>query len=115
MKQDLPTRRGVIVGAAAVAAAPIPQLLMAETPVVHEVEIRSFEYLPAVVQVRIGDTIRWTNKDIAPHTATADEFGWETETLERNDTASIEVVEAMELSYFCAFHPHMKGQIEIID
>lgn len=111
----LPTRRSVILGAVAVAAVPIPQILLAEPPVVHEIEIRSFQFDPKNVEVRIGDTIRWINKDLAPHTATADEFGWDTETLERNETASIEVTEGMETSYFCVFHPHMKGRIVIIE
>ncbi len=109
------TRRSVMVGAAAMAAAPISQPLQANTPQHHEVEIRSFVFNPAVIQARIGDTIRWTNKDIAPHTATADEYGWDTDILERNETAEVEVTAGMELSYFCVFHPHMKGKVEIVD
>lgn len=109
-----PTRRSVMTGAAATAAVPVPLSLMADTPEVHEVEIRSFEFDPAVLQVRVGDTIRWTNKDLAPHTATADEFGWDTGALERSKTGEVQVTENMETSYFCVFHPHMKGKIQII-
>ncbi len=41
--------------------------------------------------------MRWTNFDIAPHTASAE----------------ITVTDDMETTYFCVFHPHMKRTIEI--
>ena len=108
------SRRSVMVGAAALAAALIPVPLAADQPAVHEVEIKSFKFHPEVIRVRGGDSIRWTNKDVAPHTATADESGWDTGELARNETAEIQVTEGMETSYFCVFHPHMKGRIEIV-
>ncbi len=108
------TRRRVLMGAAATAALPFSPALMAATPKIREVAIKSFKFDPEILQVRVGDTIRWTNKDLAPHTATADEFGWDTGSLERDEAAEVEVTADMETSYFCVFHPHMKGSLEII-
>lgn len=85
----------------------------ADTPTVHEVRISSFAFDPKHLEVSVGDTIRWTNEDLAPHTATADAFGWDTELLARGDSAEITVQDGMETSYFCVFHPHMKGTIKI--
>jgi len=107
------SRRDVMVGAAAFAAVLAPVASAAEAKV-HEVEIKSFEFDPAHIQVRLGDTIRWTNRDLAPHTATADEFGWDTEELARGESGEIVVAMGMETSYFCVFHPHMTGTIEVI-
>ncbi|NRB05897.1 MAG: copper-binding protein [Rhodobacteraceae bacterium] len=101
-------------GAAAASVALVPSLSPANQPKVHDVEIRSFAFHPEVIRVHIGDTIRWTNRDIAPPTATADEFGWDTESLDKNEAGEIPVRAGMEVSYFCVFHPHMKGGIEII-
>jgi plastocyanin len=109
------TRRDIIAGAAAVAVAPIPQALRANAPVIHEVAIQSFQFDPAILRVRVGDTIRWTNHDLAPHTATADQLGWDTGTLERDETAAIKVTAGMEVPYFCIFHPHMKGRIALVE
>lgn len=108
------SRRTVMKGAAATSVALFPSLAMANQPEIHEVEISAFAFHPKVVRVRIGDTIRWTNRDLAPHTATADAFGWDTELLEQNETGDIRVTEGMETSYFCAFHPHMTGRIEVV-
>ena len=114
MTRRTPTRRGVLAGAAALAAVPGLPFAVADTPQTHEVEIRSFAFHPAVIRARVGDRIRWTNTDLAPHTATADDLGWDTGTLARNDAEDILVTEGMETTYFCVFHPHMKGRIDIV-
>ena len=112
--RGLLSRRDVVCGAVASAAVLTAMPLRSAEPVVHDVAIRSFKFEPAQLQVHIGDTIRWTNHDVAPHTATADEFGWDTEEIAKDASGEITVTEGMETSYFCAFHPHMKGSIEIL-
>jgi plastocyanin len=79
----------------------------------HHVEIRAFEFAPEHLTVKVGDTIVWTNFDIVPHTATADDLSWETETLEQSASARMTVVEGMTVDYFCAFHPHMRARLQI--
>ncbi len=107
------SRRDVMIGAAAFAAVLHPSASSAERRV-HEIDIKSFAFEPAHIGVRVGDTIRWTNRDLAPHTATADEFGWDTGELGRGESGEVVVTEGIETSYFCVFHPHMKGTIETI-
>lgn len=109
------SRRRVMVGAVASAAAlTLPRtLVLAAVPVVHEVKIKAFAFSSEILNVSVGDTIQWTNEDLAPHTATADEFGWDTGEIVNGASASIEVTEGMETTYFCSFHPHMKGTIVI--
>lgn len=107
------SRRSVIAGAA-VSAAALAMRSQASEPTTHEVKIRRFTFQPDHLQVRPGDRIIWTNLDIAPHTATADGKSWDTGELAQNDSAEIVVEDGMELSYFCVFHPHMKGTVEIV-
>ena len=103
-----------MVGAAVLAGAPI--IVVAEghagAAKHHDIVIKSFNFEPQHLLVNVGDTIRWTNEDLAPHTATAIDASWDTGEIVRGDTRSIVVVEGMETAYFCAFHPHMKGTIE---
>ena len=101
---------GAVAAAAALKATPGP----AATPKIHEVRITRFKFVPERVEVRVGDTIRWINDDLAPHTATADEYGWDTGEIAQNQSAEVEVTEDMETTYFCVFHPHMKGEIAIL-
>ena len=107
-----PNRRAILLGA--VAAAIAPRLARAHSGVVHEVKIERFRFVPDRLQVRIGDHIRWTNLDLAPHTATALEFEWDSAELARGDRFELEVTADIAPEYFCAYHPHMTGSIVVI-
>ena len=103
-------RRSILGGVAACAALPT---LAVET-VVHKIAIKRFEFDPKTVTVHVGDVIEWTNHDLAPHTASATEFGWDTGEISKGTAQQITVTEDMEQGYFCAYHPHMTGRIEIV-
>ena len=80
---------------------------------IHEVEIRDFEFSPKHLDVKTGDTVRFTNYDLAPHTATAVDDSWDTGDLALNQSVMIEVTENWQGEYYCAFHPVMTGIIEV--
>lgn len=82
-------------------------------PRVHVVHIRNFVFAPKAITVRPGDTIRWINDDIVPHTATADDASWDTGEIKPNGHAEIVVTDRMVSSYFCHFHPMMKGTLRL--
>lgn len=77
----------------------------------HEVSIEGFSFVPNMLEVKVGDTIVFTNKDGAPHTATADDGSFDTGRLKRNASAEVQITEAGEHSYFCAIHRSMTGVI----
>ncbi|MDA7966733.1 cupredoxin domain-containing protein [Ruegeria sp.] len=108
------SRRAVLGGALASASALSFSARADGTPVVHEVTIKRFTFEPAHLRVQAGDTIRWTNLDIAPHTASADDISWDTGELKQGESAEMVVNDGIILTYFCVFHPHMKGSIEIV-
>lgn len=85
------------------------------TGVTHQVEITRFKFKPDNLSVKPGDTIVWTNKDIAPHTATGNDESWDTGEIVRNGSKSILVVSGMQTGYFCRFHPNMKASLQIED
>lgn len=114
------SRRDVLVNTVAVisATAVLPLLSGSadatdNTPVTHQVEIRKFKFFPERVEAKPGDTINWTNLDIAPHTATANDKSWDTGTLKKGESKSLLVTKDMRPDYFCRFHPHMKAGIEL--
>ena len=39
-------------------------------PRVHTVQIKGMAFVPATLNVSVGDTIVWVNDDLVPHTAT---------------------------------------------
>ena len=79
----------------------------------HQVIIEQFEFVPATLTVKAGDTVEFVNRDIVPHTASETDFEWDTEELTKGKSARIEFSAAGTTDYFCAYHPHMKGRIVV--
>lgn len=108
------TRRAVVIGAVASATVPVSRLGAEHVhSAVHVVQIRQFKFEPEQVVVKVGDIILWTNHDLAPHSATADEHGWDTGEIIESDNREMVVTVEMDAAYHCAFHPHMKASILI--
>ena len=113
-------QRREVVGwaAAAIAAAILPFTIpvFAETnrkPVTHIVDITDFVFVPKSLEVRPGDRITWVNKDIVPHTATADDKSWDTGALKPNERKTITVTKKLLGGYFCRFHPSKIGRAHV--
>jgi plastocyanin len=107
-------RRDVLTGAAAFAVVlATARPGFSSTQTIHKIRIKEFAFDPETVSAKVGDIIRWTNGDLAPHTATAKEFGWDTDKIASGESTELIVTTDLERDYFCAFHPHMKGNIDI--
>src|SRR5829696_4585098 len=79
-----------------------------------KVEIVDFAYQPEPARVQTGGKVIWQNRDSAPHTATADDGGFDTGTLEEGKLKSESFKEAGTYTYFCEIHPTMHGTVEVI-
>ena len=104
------TRRAVVAGLAGGALLPVPAVHATEA---HEIAIRNFTFDPVVLSVRPGDSIRFVNHDLAPHTATAQDGSWDTGPLEQGQSAILTVSSDWSQYYFCAFHPAMTARLII--
>ena len=76
-----------------------------------QVAIDKMEFSPAQIDVKVGDTIEWVNKDILAHTATA-KGGWDV-VIPPKKSASMVVRAAGSVDYYCRFHPNMMGRITV--
>ena len=83
----------------------------ASQPQQHIIEIRAFSFQPSHTVVAPGDTIVWINRDIVPHTVTADGGSWKSRRLEEGDVWKMVVENDRGYTYHCAFHPQMKGAL----
>jgi plastocyanin len=79
----------------------------------ERVEIADFAFDPETVTVDAGTKLTWTNDDEAPHTATADDGSFDTGTLKLDDTGAVALDQAGTYTYYCRFHPFMKGTVEV--
>jgi plastocyanin len=78
------------------------------------VTIADYVYEPARTVVPVGTTVRFANRDAAPHTATSKRSGaFDTGTIRKGKAGEVVLEEPGTFAYYCAFHPFMKGTIEV--
>lgn len=75
--------------------------------------IKDFKFGPETLKVKVGDTIKVTNKDSATHTLTALDKSFDTKNLDEGASATITVSKAGTVEYQCNIHDYMKGTIEV--
>ena len=63
-------------------------------------------------ELRVGDTIVWVNRDLFRHTATATDRSFNVD-LPPGQSARTVMTRAGSVSFFCAYHPGMKGTLVI--
>ncbi len=77
-----------------------------------EVHIDNFVFAPAQLNVKVGTTVKWTNRDDIPHTVVcAGKF--RSKPMDTDGTFSFTFTDAGEYKYFCSLHPHMTGTVKV--
>ena len=76
------------------------------------VHIDNFVFEPAQLTVKVGTTVKWTNRDDIPHTVVA-AGKFRSKTLDTDDSFSFTFTAAGEYKYFCSLHPHMTGTVKV--
>lgn len=94
-----------LAGAAAFAGKPVPK------EYVITMQITGFE--PAALTVKPGDRITWINKDLFPHTATADDKAFDSKSVAPAGTWTYVASKAGAHTYICTFHPTMKATVTV--
>jgi plastocyanin len=80
---------------------------------VRPVDIVNFTFSPASVTITIGDTVTWTNKDAAAHSARVPGVGT-TRVLTQGQSASLMFNAAGSFPYDCGVHgPSMSGTVVV--
>jgi plastocyanin len=75
------------------------------------VAIKNFAFAPNALRVPVGATVRWTNQDAAPHTATATGSAFSSPQLSKGKGYAKRFTKAGRYTYLCALHPGMRGTV----
>jgi plastocyanin len=75
--------------------------------------IEGFAFRPGTITVNAGATVRWANRDPAPHTVTAANGTFTSKTLARGGVYARRFPKAGRYAYVCALHPGMKGAVVV--
>ncbi len=78
------------------------------------VRIRNSAFGPPSAEIKVGQSVGWSNQDGAAHTATLDDFDCGTGTLAGEGGAGTLVfAEPGEYAYHCSIHSSMEGTITV--
>jgi plastocyanin len=78
------------------------------------VTIKEYTFKPAKITVPVGTTVDFSNEDSTAHTATSTESGvFESGAIQPGKKGAITLKKAGTFTYYCAFHPFMKGTIVV--
>jgi plastocyanin len=107
----------VVVGtlfAVSVAGAHKHPTAMAQKHPTKTVLIQDFSFKPAHITIKRGTKVRWINKDISPHTATANNGRlFDSGRLGKGQRYTHTFKSVGKKPYHCEIHPHMKGTITV--
>ena len=76
------------------------------------VEMTDSTFAPRAVDVKVGETVTFVDKDEIAHTATA-EGVFDSGTLREGGRFAFTATKAGTFSYVCIFHPGMTGKINV--
>lgn len=77
------------------------------------VTMKNLQFLPAVVQIKAGETVTWTNADDRDHTVAG--AGIKSGNIKPGRTFSHTFAKAGNYPYGCTYHPRMRGTVQVSD
>lgn len=78
-----------------------------------QVTIETLKYSPETIEIRKGDTVKWVNNDLAPHTVTQASDIFNSGAIDPDASWSYTFSQPGTFPYYCTFHPEMKGTVTV--
>ncbi len=79
----------------------------------HAVSMVGFKFAPARLELHVGESVEWINRDFVAHTASADDKAFDTGKLEAGASKRLVATKAGTFPYTCHFHSGMKGTLVV--
>jgi plastocyanin len=79
------------------------------------VSIDNFTFTSAILTVKAGTTVTWTNHDDIPHSIVdKNRKIFRSKVLDTGETFSFTFLQPGDYDYFCGLHPHMTARIVVV-
>ena len=85
-------------------------LLMAPPKADPSVSMHDLKFDPATIEIKTGETIKWTNNDDRDHTVVSKD-NFKSGNLSKGDTFEHTFAKAGKFNYACSYHPRMKAVV----
>jgi plastocyanin len=110
--------RAALLAAACLAAAgcggaPKPAATAPERPAAVRVEMRDNRFIPRRIVVRLGQAVRWTNRDAVAHTVASRDLQLSSEGIEGGENFGYRPLRAGRFRYYCTIHAGQTGVLVV--
>lgn len=78
----------------------------------HVIVMTAMRFGAVPAGIKAGDTILWVNRDMVPHTATAQDRSFDVN-LPAGRSARMTVQRPGSFAFYCRFHPAMRGTLTV--
>ena len=102
-----------VLGSSLLAVAMIADRAIAAEPATHTVTIENMQFDPAELSVKRGERVVWVNKDLFPHTVTADGKAFDSGDIAAGESWTYIATAPGSYAYTCTYHPSMKGTLSV--
>lgn len=79
------------------------------------VTIREMKFTPATLNIKVGDTVTWTNADDRDHTVVAADDSFKSGNLGTGQSFDFTFTKPGTFVYTCTYHPRMRGTVVVTD
>jgi plastocyanin len=79
----------------------------------HTITIQGMRFIPANLEVNVGDTVIWDNQDVVRHTATSARKSFDSGEIKAGASWKHVARKAGSYPYVCAYHPTMKARLVV--
>lgn len=104
---------GMLLGAGLLSGGGLATAGSEKSHATHGVIIEGMRYTPSKLSVVSGDWVVFSNKDLFPHTVTADGKSFDSQGIAADTSWKFKAARPGVYSYHCIFHPMMKGTITV--
>jgi len=77
-----------------------------------QIVMQDLVFAPTEVSAKVGDSIKWVNKDVFAHTATARDGDFDVNLPPKKTVTSV-LSKAGTIEYYCRYHPNMNAALKI--
>lgn len=91
----------------------VAESAVSSEPATHTVTIENMRFSPDSLVVKRGDRVVWVNKDLLPHTATADAKAFDSGDIPVEKSWTYTAAAQGHYAYKCTYHPGMKGMLTV--
>jgi plastocyanin len=103
----------LVIAACGGSPAPAPTAAPKAQATAVQVEMRHNRFMPHAVVVRLGQAVRWTNRDAVVHTVASQDLRLSSEGIRPGTTFTYRPSRAGTFAYFCTIHFGQTGRLVV--